>query len=306
MLDDLTISESSINESGATAPVKPIDATANRRRSAIQAYFLLGATTLFGWLLRDVGLIDPSEGVGYWLGIVGASMMLILLLYPMRKKMAWLGILGSVRNWFRLHIFFGLFGPLLILYHCNFSLGSFNSRVALYCMLVVAGSGVIGFHIYSRIHRGLNGKKSNLQELQNDLTETMDKNHGLATLMPNLVSSLEVLSAELQGDEITQSIGVGRSLKWTCKQGLYRFKLKRIAKKELVARAAESPVIARDIKRLRRAANQHINGYVRKMSRVAQFSLFERLFSMWHIFHLPLFLMLVLSASVHVLAVHMY
>ena len=306
MLDELIISNEVIEEQAAAKPVKQVDSAAKRRRSVFHAYVLLGAAILFGYLIRDNRFVDPSEGVGYWLGIVGASLMLILLLYPLRKKMPWLGILGSVRNWFRLHIFFGLFGPLLILYHCNFTLGSFNSRVALYSMLVVAGSGIVGFHIYARIHRGLNGKKSNLLDLQKDLTETMDANHGLATLMPNLVCSLEVLSAELQGDAITQSIGIGRSLKWTVKQGLYRFKLKRIARKELNERAAESPVIARDLKRLRRAANQHINGYVRKMGRVAQFSLYERLFSMWHVFHLPLFLMLVLSASVHVLAVHMY
>jgi hypothetical protein len=301
--DELTISEAAV---GKRDQVTPVDTAAKRQRSAIYAYAALATVLLVGWMLRDVGIVDPAEGVGYWLGIVGASLMVILLLYPLRKKMAWLGVLGSVRNWFRLHIFFGLFGPLLILYHCNFSLGSFNSKVALYCMLVVAGSGIVGFHIYARIHRGLNGKKTNLQDLQNDLTATMDANLGLASLMPNLVSSLEMLSAELQGDEITRSISVGRSLKWTCKQGLYRFKLKRIAKKELLERAAESPVIARDIKRLRRAAKQHIYGYVRKMGRVAQFSLYERLFSMWHVFHLPLFLMLVLSASVHVLAVHMY
>ena len=205
-----------------------------------------------------------------------------------------------------MHIFLGLLGPLLILYHCNFSLGSFNSKVALYCMLIVAGSGIIGLHIYSRIHRGLNGEKSSLQELQNDLAESMDANHGLATLMPNLVSSLEILSTELQGDEITRSVSFGRSLKWTLKKGIFRFKLKRMARKELREKAADSPIIARDIKRLRRAANKHINGYIKKMGRVAQFSLYERLFSMWHVFHLPLFLMLVLSASVHVLAVHMY
>jgi len=289
VLDELIISNEVIEEQATAKPVKQVDSAAKRRRSVFHAYVLLGAAILFGYLIRENRIVDPSEGVGYWLGIVGA-----------------LGILGSVRNWFRLHIFFGLFGPLLILYHCNFTLGSFNSRVALYSMLVVAGSGIVGFHIYARIHRGLNGKKSNLLDLQKDLTETMDANHGLATLMPNLVCSLEVLSAELQGDAITQSIGIGRSLKWTVKQGLYRFKLKRIARKELNERAAESPVIARDLKRLRRAANQHINGYVRKMGRVAQFSLYERLFSMWHVFHLPLFLMLVLSASVHVLAVHMY
>ena len=124
--------------------------------------------------------------------------------------------------------------------------------------------------------------------------------------MPNLVASLEILSTELQGDEITHSIGLKHCVKWVGKQGIYRFNLKRMAKKELLKKSMESPVIARDMKRLRRLAYRHINGHVRKMSRVAQFSLYERLFSLWHLFHLPLFLMLILSASVHVLAVHMY
>ena len=303
MLDEIVITDSDI---GLDSAITPAEEAAKRKRNATYGYALLAAAMLVGWMLRDIRIVDPSEGVGYWLGIVGASLMLFLLLYPLRKKMAWLGVLGSVRNWFRMHIFFGLFGPLMILYHCNFNLGSFNSRVALYSMLVVAGSGIVGLHIYTRIHRGLNGRKTNLIDLQNELTETMDDNHGLATLMPNLVASLEILSTELQGDEITRSVSAGRSLKWTLKQGIYRFKLKRIARKELTERAAESPVIARDIKRLKRAAYKHINGYVGKMSRVAQFSLYERLFSMWHVFHLPLFIMLVLSASVHVLAVHMY
>ena len=257
-------------------------------------------------MIRELRIVDPAQGAGYWLGIVGASMMLLLLLYPLRKKVAWLGVIGSVRNWFRMHIFLGLLGPLLILYHCNFNLGSFNSKVALYSMLVVAGSGIIGLHIYSRIHRGLNGKKSNLLDLRNDLADSMDANHGLVTLMPNLVSSLEMLSNDMQGDEITGSISFGRSLKWTLKKGIFRFKLKRMAKIELREKAAISPPIARDIKRLRPAAYKHIDGYIKKMGRVAQFSLYERLFSVWHVFHLPLFIMLVLSASVHVLAVHMY
>ena len=303
MLDELIISESVVGQQEEVAQVDP---AAKRLRTATYGYALLATALLAGWMSRNDGIVDPSEGTGYWLGITGASLMLLLLLYPLRKKMTWLGVLGSVRGWFRLHIFFGLFGPLLILYHCNFSLGSFNSQVALYSMLVVAGSGIIGLHIYTRIHRGLNGQKFSLQELQDELAESMKANRGMARAMPNLVSTLETMSAELQGDEITRSIGIGRSLKWTVNQVLVRFKLRRIAKMELIYRALHSPVIARDIKRFRFAANQHIDEHVRKMSRVAQFSLYERLFSLWHLFHLPLFLMLILSASVHVLAVHMY
>ena len=40
--------------------------------------------------------------------------------------------------------------------------------------------------------------------------------------------------------------------------------------------------------------------------RVAQFSLYERLFALWHILHLPIFFLMVLSALVHIFAVHVY
>ncbi len=42
------------------------------------------------------------------------------------------------------------------------------------------------------------------------------------------------------------------------------------------------------------------------VQRVAQFGVFERLFSCWHVLHVPLVYMMVLSAIAHVVAVHMY
>ncbi len=42
------------------------------------------------------------------------------------------------------------------------------------------------------------------------------------------------------------------------------------------------------------------------VARAENFSLYERLFALWHLLHLPLFVLLVLAASVHVLAVHLY
>jgi len=277
-----------------------------RQNKATYGYAVLTAALVAGWMLRGSELVDPEEGLGYWLGIVGASMMLLLLLYPLRKKISVLRIFGPIRHWFRIHMIFGLVGPLLILYHCNFTLASINGRVAMFSMLLVASSGIIGRHFYSKIHRGLYGKKTNLRELQEEMSETLDANNGLAALMPNLSTCLEMLSTELQGDKITRSVSVSHCLKWTLKQPLMRYRLKRIARGEILEQAASSPIIARDSKRIRRSANTYINNYLKLLSRVAQFSMYERLFSMWHVFHLPLFFMLVLSASVHVIAVHMY
>jgi hypothetical protein len=302
-----------VNEAVLDRPVSPADfktrrpsTSDNRRGSSFYGYSLTIIAIGLGWLVRDRGIVNPEEGLGYWLGIIGGSMMLLLLLYPLRKRIRTNRFLGATKHWFRAHMLLGIVGPLLVLYHCNFQLGSFNSQVALFCMLLVAGSGIVGRHFYAHIHRGLYGQKTNLDELWRDLSESMDHSHDLATLMPDLMSRLVVLSKEVQGDHITRSLGMGASLVWTFRQYVIWFSLLRTARRELRVRAAMSPAVAADFWRLRRTSSAYIRDYVRLMGRVAQFTLYEKLFSLWHVLHLPLFFMMVLSALLHVLAVHMY
>jgi hypothetical protein len=259
-----------------------------------------------GWLLRDRGLINAADGVGYWLGIIGGSMMLVLLLYPLRKRIRVLRFLGDTTHWFRVHMILGVLGPLLVLYHSNFQLGSFNSKVALYCMLLVAGSGVIGRELYARIHRGLYGQKTSLKELRDDLARSLDESRGLATLLPKLTAKLEALSTKMQGDSITGSLSTTASLLWPIKQHVVWISLLITARSELKVRAAESPTVTRDYRRLRKSSSNYIRSFVCLTSRVCQFTLCERLFSVWHVLHMPLFFMMVISALIHVLAVHMY
>jgi len=277
-----------------------------RSDTPVRGYLLLALAIISGYLLRNLGLITPDDGLGYWLGIIGGSMMLALLLYPLRKRIRILNILGPTRHWFRMHMAFGLVGPLLILYHCNFQLGSINSQVALYCMLLVAGSGIVGRHFYARIHRGLYGRKTSLRELQQDLAASVDKSHGLATLMPDLVARLDAMADELQGCQVTQTLGIRRSLRWTFTHHLTQLSLLLTARRELRLAAARSTAVARDRQRLSRTTSKFIRDYMSVIGRVAQFSFYERLFALWHILHLPIFLLMVLSALFHVLAVHMY
>ena len=278
----------------------------SRQSGAFYGYSLTVIAIGVGWLLRDRGLITPGDGLGYWLGITGGSMLLVLLLYPLRKRIRILRFLGNTAHWFRVHMILGVLGPLLVLYHSNFQLGSFNSKVALYCMLLVAGSGVIGRELYARIHRGLYGRKTNLKELRDDLARSLDESQGLATLMPKLTAKLEALSTKMQGDSITGSLSTVTSLLWTIERYFVWISLLITARSELKARAVESPTVARDFRRLRKSSSIYIRSFVRLTSRVSQFTLCERLFSVWHVLHMPLFFMMVISALIHVLAVHMY
>ncbi len=274
-------------------------------RGELRAYALISVFLIAGWLVRDLDLITPEQGIGYWLGIIGGSLMLSLLLYPLRKKIRFLHRLGSTRRWFRMHMILGLVGPLLVLYHCNFQLGSFNSRVAFYCLLV-AISGIVGRHFYAAIHRGLYGRKLTLGELQRDLSSSAEKSHGLATLMPKLVARLDMLCDQLQGDKVTNSLGIRRSLKWLFTYRFLRLSLLWTARRELRLAAVRFEVVARDQKRLKRTTSRFVRDYTKLMTRVAKFTVYERLFAIWHVLHLPIFFVMVLSVLIHVLAVHMY
>ena len=83
----------------------------------------------------------------------------------------------------------GLAGPLCILYHSNFHLGATNSNVALISMLTVAGSGVIGRYIYSRIHHGVYGSKLTLGELRSG-SENLQAGSRSVAFIPELVQRL--------------------------------------------------------------------------------------------------------------------
>jgi hypothetical protein len=49
-----------------------------------------------------------------------------------------------------------------------------------------------------------------------------------------------------------------------------------------------------------------IRDYLQAVQELGQFGTYEKLFSLWHVFHVPLVYMLVFSAIWHVIAVHMY
>jgi len=278
----------------------------NRKSGAFYGYSLTILALGIGWLLRDYELINAEEGFGYWLGIIGGSMMLVLILYPLRKRIRALRFLGRTKHWFKAHMILGVLGPVLVLYHSNFSLGSFNSKVALYCMLLVAASGVIGRHIYAGIHSGLYGEKTSLEELRMQLVTSLQQGAGMATFLPGFSARLESLSAQAQGDQITGSLGASSSLLWTLRKYVVWYSLRRTAHNEIRQRAASSASVAANADKLQKAADKYIRGFVVLVGRVAKFTLYERLFSLWHVLHMPLFFMMVISAVVHVLAVHMY
>ena len=263
-------------------------------------------SVFLGWRLPTERYITPERGLGYALGIVGGSMMLLLLLYSARKRVSWLGFLGSVTRWFDVHIVLGVLGPILILYHSNFDLGATNSNVALFCMLIVVGSGLIGRYIYSHIQFGLYGRKLSLEELQGN-AERLRALESTIPFLPELISRLDAHEKRLlaSGPRLPL-LALAKPLAVAMNGLRSRWQLRRYVRQALRIAARQSPAIAAQRKRLRRAAGAYIDTRLIATRRVAAFEAYERLFSLWHVLHLSMFFMLLVAGVIHVIAMHVY
>src|SRR5450631_750670 len=105
-----------------------------RQHGDTALYVLLAAMTLGVWQFTRMGYFRSGDDVGYWLGVAGGVMMLLLFSYPLRKYFRFMRRLGQVKYWFIVHMVLGIGGPMLILAHSTFHLGSVNAAVALFSM----------------------------------------------------------------------------------------------------------------------------------------------------------------------------
>jgi len=277
-----------------------------RRFGSHIGFSLAAALLVLGWAGRETRELSADAGLGYLLGIVSVTCMALLLLYPLRKRIRLLKVLGPVRNWFRFHMILGMTVALAALYHCNFTLGSFNSRVALFSALLVAGSGLIGRYIYAKIHHGLYGRKANLKELLAQINLTAPDGGHLATFVPELTQRLTAFDKRVMVPPKNVLDGIKLLLRMTVVTRLEHWRLVRFIRRRLMVEASVSPRVAQHRIPLERATRLFISRHLRQVRKVAEFNAYERLFSLWHVVHLPFFVLLIISAAVHIWAVHAY
>jgi hypothetical protein len=262
----------------------------------------VAATLIHAWVRRNSGDITAEYGRGYYYGIGGALMMLILLAYPLRKRLRAFRFLGAMTGWFRAHMILGVFGPTLIILHSNFSLGSLNSTVAMAAMLVIVLSGFIGRFLYARIHLGLFGHKQSARAWLDEAAPVMARMKSVAGKDSDLFATL-VRYDQVRTENIT---GFWHSFFNTLTGPFSRSSLRRKAlieaRRTLLVAELSGSALRSEIKRF----DDSLQSYFRALARAEAFTFYERLFAAWHLLHLPLFIILVLATVAHVIAVHLY
>ncbi|MBT9444830.1 MAG: pyridine nucleotide-disulfide oxidoreductase [Hyphomonadaceae bacterium] len=280
----------------------------NDRQITIVAFSAVIVALLYwGWTNKGEAILEPARGFGYALGIAGSVLMLALLAYPLRKRLKFMRSWGPVAAWFRWHMVLGIVGPALIILHSNYTLQSANAAVAFWVMIVVASSGLIGRYLYARVHRGLYGQKAEAREYLEEAVTTR---------------SLLELGADRQGHDWNDELAdfekralsphrtffgaLGGSLAFDSRARRVRKILFRDVDLTILSEAARRNLSPTSRKSLRDASRQRLDRYFRALGRAVHLAVYDRLFSLWHVLHLPLFVILILTAIIHIVAVHLY
>lgn len=293
-----------------SAVVSPLAAGSAResspRRGVFVATLACAAILCLGWLAAALGYYTPGSQLGYYLGLAGSLMMLALLGYPLRKRLGLLQRIGPLKWWFRAHMVLGIAGPMLVLLHSTFRIGSLNAGVALWCMLLVAGSGIVGRFLYTRVHYGLYGREVNLASLRSELDRLSAGVHADLALAPAIAAPLDAFTERLTDASAGALLRAWRFMLagWSARKALRRCKrrLKPALREQARREQWSRPRLKHRYAEMVAAIRAHLDC----AQRVAQYRGYERMFALWHVAHIPFVYMLALSAVVHVVAVHMY
>jgi len=304
-MNDARNAAATVADVAAAAPAAQTSKT-RLRFGELTLYGVLALLVLIAWQVSEQGYFTSKDDFGYWLGVAGGVMMLSLFLYPMRKHMRSMQRLGPLKYWFVVHMVFGIAGPLLILLHSTFKVGSMNAAIALTCMIVVALSGIVGRFLYRQIHRGFLGEKSSLRELQLEAGFEHDAVQSRFHFVPDV--ELRLMAFEAETAKAGTSIGshLQRVLLLPIRQRIVYFQCRRQVDAALTRISRHRGWRRKDLEDRKRRARALLRDYLSAVVNVAQFAAYDRLFSLWHVLHIPFVYVLVVSAIAHVIAVHVY
>ena len=269
-------------------------------------YLLLIVLVWGTWRISQLGLFSAGDDTGYWMGVTGAVMMLLLLLYSLRKRFRFTRSWGNIRFWFWFHMALGVLGPLCILLHSTFRIGSLNAGVALYSMVIVAVSGVVGRFLYQRVNRGLDGEKTDLETLQRKAGLTQEDSRSRLAFAPSVENRLKGFEAHEMARKETL-LNAFRHVFWL---PIRQYRVYRKCARELdvvLPRMAKTQHWTHeDLQRRRMRSKKMVSRYLHSVVRVTQYSAYSSLFALWHVAHIPFVYLMIVTALVHVYAVHAY
>ncbi len=140
------------------------------------------------------GWLRPSSVLGLTLGFGGVALVLVNLLYLLRRSAPRFFSFGTLRGWMALHVVTGICALLVALLHSGMRVGDTTGGHACIALVVLVATGSIGRYLYSFIPRAANGRELELEEVHVRLAalsrELEERGEGIASNLGEQVNTL--------------------------------------------------------------------------------------------------------------------
>ena len=227
--------------------------------------------------------LKPGGTFGRLYGVAGATLMVVMLSYSVRRRLPALRKAARLTHWLDFHIWCGVTGPLLIVLHSALKVGGLIA-ISFWSMVAVALSGIVGRFLYAQIPRTAAGDELSLeqaQRLERELAASLAVGYGL--------SEREI--GELTGAAtVTERSTVAASLAALLFAPLAD--RRRLAAFRRAHRSLPRPTMARLTAMAPQRATLH--------RRLLLWRRLHELFHYWHVFHKPFAILMYLFAAIHV------
>ncbi len=230
--------------------------------------------------------LKPAGSVGLGYGVIGTSLILIgVSIYSARKRLPLLRKWGRLSDWLGVHIFLCTLGPFLVLLHTSFRFGGIVS-IAFWSMAAVTASGIFGRYVYGHIPRTIQGHTVTRRNVQQAKAELIDR---VARRFPDDIQPLRdllLVGAAPAPRGLVHALWL--SLRFDMTKRWRRRRLRGSLSHTAIPSALQSALVTA------------VSSQITLEQQIALLSPFQRMFRYWHLFHLPLTLVMALILGLHI------
>lgn len=233
----------------------------------------------------DYRLLNPAGLIGHGYGIVGTAMIATNLLYLVRRRFTriippWV---GSVKAWLNAHVFTGLVGSVLIVFHSAFQLRTPIATVTSASLAIVVVTGLVGLYLHALL------PKAGLLPLKNRLAE-------IEPLLPGLARGIDAFVHQTPATRLPHDASFTRML-FTVPRWLFDAR----ARRRGVAHAAREDKVFRIVERTDPALARAFMGELADLA-AAEIDTHAgaALMRSWRSLHRFLAILMIVSVSLHI------
>jgi len=261
----------------------------------LYTYFLISGADFYLTSFReqphhtDYRSLRPAGMTGHAFGVIGSAMMIFMLLYTIRKRVRRFQKLGYLSSWLRVHIYFGIIGPLLIILHSSFKVQGLIA-VSFWSMIAVALSGILGRYLYKQIPRTIAGQEIDFKELEQMNQNLAQEIYNKFRIEPKQLESIEASIFPPIRPEKGLIIAFFSML---FNDALKPFRSYRLRKHLVKKLNLSSHAVTQMLKTIKHKAMLQ--------RRISMWNAIHQLFHYWHVIHKPFAIIMYIIMLIHIL-----